>query len=113
MLRQRDMILKAHTKGYVSDEEARDLLGRLRWQRAGSAWAVRADLDTPKLVRTDPNGVTQVVTEAKGWFATWWPAIPLVALSVLALWGFATSTADPGRAKDAPTHSSVPVNTQP
>lgn len=113
MLRQRDMVLKAHAKGYVNEEEALEKLARLRWQRAGEAWSVRADLETPKLIRTDPHGVTQVMAETKSWMRTWGPVIPLVVLSVLALWGFATSTADPGRAQAAPGHSSVPVSPQP
>lgn len=113
MLRQRDMVLKAHSKGHVTEEEALQKLARLRWQRAGSAWSVRADLETPKLVHTDPHGVTQVIAETKSWVRIWGPVVPLVVLSILALWGFATSTADPGRAQAATSHSSAPVTSQP
>ncbi len=102
LLSQRDMVLRAHEKGHVSSQEALDALSKLRWSRNGSSWAIRPDLDHPKLVLTDDHGVTKVVSESRGWLATWWPAIPLVLLSILALWGFITSTEDPGRADNAP-----------
>jgi hypothetical protein len=105
LLSQRDMVLKAHATGHISADQALAELAKLRWQRQGHSWSIRPDLDNPKLVLTDAQGGTKVLAETRSWLATWWPAIPLLLLSALALWGFVTSTEDPGRVQDAPVVS--------
>jgi hypothetical protein len=100
--------LKAVANGETSREAAVEALSRLRTRVGDDAWAIRADVELPVLVMTKPDGTTQVMTESKGFVAKWWPVLPLLVLSVLALWGFATSTADEGREDVIVT---VPVTT--
>lgn len=97
LCKQRGKILKAVESGEKSRETATEELAKLRTRVKDDVWAIRADVDLPVLVLTKPDGTTQVMTETKGFVAKWWPVLPLVVLSVLALWGFATSTADEGR----------------
>lgn len=108
LCKQRGKILKAVENGERSRESAVEELSKLRARVRDDVWAVRADVELPVLVLTKPDGTTQVVVETKGFVAKWWPVLPLVVLSVLALWGFATSTADEGREDVIVT---VPVTT--
>jgi hypothetical protein len=100
LLKQRDIILKAFRKDRITATDARSALQSLQWQHEGSSWVIRVDLDHARLVRTGPDGRTETIAETPSWLARWWPALPLAALSALALWGFVTSTADKGRVSD-------------
>lgn len=108
LCKQRGKILKAVANGEISREAAVEALSKLRTRVRDDAWAIRADVELPVLVLTKPDGTTEVMAESKGFVAKWWPVLPLLVLSVLALWGFATSTADEGREDVIVT---VPVTT--
>lgn len=97
LLKQRDLVLKAFEKDRITEAQAKDSLGLLKWQNSGEVWSIRCDVTRPSLIKVGTDGSTQTIAETSTWLARWWPAIPLALLSVLALWGFATSTDDPGR----------------
>lgn len=112
LLKQRDLVLKAYDKDRITAAQARESLGMLKWQHSGEVWSIRCDVTRPSLIKVGADGATQTVPETSGWLARWWPAIPLAVLSVLALWGFMTSTEDAGRVdgkKPATTTTSTPA----
>jgi hypothetical protein len=97
LCKQRDTVIAALQNGTLAEPEATLALSSMRVRCKDDLWSIRGDTRLPVLVRTTANGHTAVVKETASFVKRWWPLLPLVVLSLLALWGFATSTADQPR----------------
>ncbi len=91
------MVLDSLRAEKITAHEATVALGALRVRVRDELWSVRADTQLAVLIRTTADGHTAVMKETPSFTKRWWPLLPLVVLSALALWGFATSTAQEAR----------------